>query len=76
MAEASRGCHGFEPEASRCCGDIGAGTSYFARHLALHTARVYAVDFDPGLLQIATKSAPPNLVPVLAQRDDPKLASS
>jgi arsenite methyltransferase len=56
--------------------DIGSGTGYFARRLALHAAKVYAVDIDSGLLDIAAKSALPNLVTVLAQPDDPKLAAS
>ena len=56
--------------------DIGCGTGYFARRLALHAAKVYAVDIDSGLLEIAAKSAPPNLVTVLAQPNDPKLAAS
>ena len=56
--------------------DIGAGTGYFARRFAIHAAKVYAVDIDAGLLDIVAKSAPPNLVTVLAQPDDPRLAPS
>ncbi len=56
--------------------DIGAGTGYFARRMAMHAAKVYAVDIDQGLLDITAKSAPPNLVTVLAQPHDPKLAAS
>ncbi len=56
--------------------DIGSGTGYFARRMALHVAKVYAVDIDEGLLGITAKSAPPNLVTVLAQPNDPKLAPS
>ena len=53
--------------------DIGAGTGYFARRFAHHAAKVYAVDIDQRLLEIATKDAPANLIPVLASPDDPKL---
>ena len=53
--------------------DIGAGTGYFARRFAHHAAKVYAVDIDQRLLEIATKDAPANLIPVLAAPDDPKL---
>ena len=53
--------------------DIGAGTGYFARRFAHHAAKVYAVDLDQKLLEIAARGAPPNLVTVLATPDDPKL---
>lgn len=53
--------------------DIGAGTGYFARRFANHAARVYAVDIDQKLLDLAAQDAPPNLVTVLAAADDPKL---
>lgn len=56
--------------------DIGSGTGYFAHRFALHAAKVYAVDIDPKLLEISAKSAPPNLVTVLAKPDDPMLADS
>ncbi len=56
--------------------DIGAGTGYFARRFAMHAAKVYAVDIDAGLLAITAKSAPPNLVTVLAQPGDPQLEPS
>jgi ubiquinone/menaquinone biosynthesis C-methylase UbiE len=56
--------------------DIGAGTGYFSRRFAMHAAKVYAVDIDKGLLDIAAKSAPPNLVTVLADPDNPKLPPS
>jgi ubiquinone/menaquinone biosynthesis C-methylase UbiE len=54
--------------------DIGAGTGYFARRLAHHAAKVYAVDIDARLLDILKKDAPENVVTVLAAPDDPKLA--
>jgi len=53
--------------------DIGAGTGYFARRFARHAAKVYAVDIDAKLLEIAKKDAPANLEAVLAAHDDPKL---
>ena len=56
--------------------DIGAGTGYFARRFANHAAKVYAVDIDPKLLDIAKEGAPANLEAVLATPDDPKLPPS
>lgn len=54
--------------------DIGAGTGYFARRFVNHAGKVFAVDIDPKLLEIAAKGAPANLVTVLGSPDDPKLA--
>jgi len=57
--------------------DVGAGTGYFARRFAHHAGKVYAVDIDQKLLDIAGKDAPPNLKTVLASpvihgfRNDP-----
>jgi len=53
--------------------DVGAGTGYFARRFAHHAGKVYAVDIDQKLLDIAGKDAPPNLKTVLASPDDPRL---
>jgi len=53
--------------------DIGAGTGYFARRLARHAAKVYAVDIDEKLLEIAKSNGPENLKTVLAKPGDPKL---
>ena len=53
--------------------DIGAGTGYFARRFAMHAGKVYAVDIDQKLLDIAAKDAPANLKTVLAAPDDPRL---
>src|SRR5579864_1370959 len=53
--------------------DIGAGTGYFARRFAHHARKVYAVDIDQKLLDIAGKDTPPNLKTVLASPDDPRL---
>jgi len=54
--------------------DIGAGSGYFSRRLAMHAAKVYAVDIDSKLLDILKKNAPANVEAVLAVPDDPKLA--
>jgi arsenite methyltransferase len=56
--------------------DIGAGTGYFARRFARHAGKVYAVDIDRKLLDIAARDAPPSLVTVLAAPDDPRLPPS
>jgi ubiquinone/menaquinone biosynthesis C-methylase UbiE len=53
--------------------DIGAGTGYFAKRFARHAKKVYAVDIDPQLLDMAKKDAPENLETVLAAPDDPRL---
>jgi ubiquinone/menaquinone biosynthesis C-methylase UbiE len=53
--------------------DIGAGTGYFATHFARHAKKVYAVDIDPQLLEMAKKDAPENLETVPAAPDDPRL---
>jgi ubiquinone/menaquinone biosynthesis C-methylase UbiE len=56
--------------------DIGAGSGYFTRRLARHAGKVYAVDIDARLLEANKKSAPANVVTVLATPDDPKLAKA
>ena len=53
--------------------DIGAGTGYFSRRLAMHAAKVYAVDIDSKLLEIAKKNLPPNVTTVLSKPHDPML---
>lgn len=53
--------------------DIGTGTGYFARRFARHAGKVYAVDIDQKLLDIAAKDAPPSLTTILAAPDDPRL---
>lgn len=53
--------------------DIGAGTGYFTLRFARHVKKVYAVDIDPGLLEMTKKNAPANVETVLASPDDPKL---
>jgi len=54
--------------------DIGSGSGYFTRLLAMHAAKVYAVDIDAALLEILKKNVPANVEGVLAAPDDPKLA--
>jgi arsenite methyltransferase len=53
--------------------DIGAGSGYFARRIARHAAKVYAVDIDGKLLEMVAKNAPANVETVLAAAGDPKL---
>src|SRR5450759_992693 len=53
--------------------DIGSGTGYFARRFANHAGKVYAVDIDEKLLEIARDASLPNLETVLAAPDDPRL---
>src|ERR1035438_5183188 len=48
--------------------DIGAGTGYFARRFTHHAGKVYAVDIDQNLLDIAAKDAPANLKTALLLR--------
>jgi len=60
--------------------DLGAGTGYFSVHLAKAVGdkgRVYAIDVEPKLVEHikhrAQKAQLPQIVPVLAPTDDPKL---
>ncbi len=60
--------------------DIGAGTGYFNRRLAGAVGpegKVYAVDTEPKMIEYMTdraaKEKTPNVLPVLAAPDDPKL---
>jgi len=53
--------------------DIGAGTGYFARRIARHAAKVYAVDIDAKLLDMAKKNGPANVETILATPGDPRL---
>jgi ubiquinone/menaquinone biosynthesis C-methylase UbiE len=53
--------------------DIGAGSGYFTRRLAHHTALVYAVDIDARLLEMIGKQGIPNVRTIHAAPDDPKL---
>jgi len=61
-------------------GDVGAGSGYMSLRLARLVGaegRVYAVDVQPGMLQLlqqnAAKAKLANVVPVLGAVDDPKL---
>jgi len=61
-------------------GDVGAGSGYMTLRLARLVGpegRVYAVDVQPGMLQIlqqnAAKAKRDNVVPVLGTFDDPRL---
>jgi predicted methyltransferase len=60
--------------------DVGAGSGYWSLRLAKQVGaqgRVYAVDVQPGMLQLlqqnAMKAKVTNVVPVLGAFDDPKL---
>jgi predicted methyltransferase len=60
--------------------DLGAGTGYFSRRLseAVGTAgTVFAVDVEPALVvhlrERAEKEGTPNVVPILASTDNPRL---
>ena len=61
-------------------GDVGAGSGYMSLRLARLVGpdgKVYAVDVQPGMLQLlqqnAAKAKFANVVPVLGAYDDPKL---
>ena len=61
-------------------GDVGAGSGYMSLRLARLVGaegRVYAVDVQPGMLQLlqqnAAKAKLANVVPVLGAVDDPRL---
>lgn len=60
--------------------DLGAGTGYFSRHLSRAvgpSGAVLAVDPEPNLVahlrDRAEREKTPNVVPVLASRDNPRL---
>jgi len=60
-------------KADESIADLGAGTGYFSRRFARHARKVWAVDIDPKLLEIAAKGKPANLEIVLGKTDDPML---
>lgn len=73
----------FELEPGEVVADLGCGTGYFARRMANRvgsSGKVYCVDVQPQMLErmrtLAPKSEYPNLLPVLADEDDPKLPES
>lgn len=60
--------------------DLGAGTGYFSRHLSAAVGpagTVFAVDTEPNLVahvrERAEKEKTPNVVPILASLDNPRL---
>ena len=64
-------------------GDVGAGSGYMSLRLARLVGaegKVYAVDVQPGMLQLlqqnAAKAKLTNVVPVLGGIDDPKLPAA
>ena len=64
-------------------GDVGAGSGYMSLRLARLVGaegKVYAVDVQPGMLQLlqqnAAKANVANIVPVLGTIDDPKLPAA
>jgi SAM-dependent methyltransferase len=64
-------------------GDVGAGSGYMSLRLARLVGaegKVYAVDVQPGMLQLlqqnAAKAKLMNVVPVLGAIDDPKLPAA
>lgn len=63
--------------------DIGAGTGYFEKLFSESvgaSGKVYAVDIEPAMVEHMTKRAveekTPNVLPVLAAPDDPKLPAA
>ncbi len=56
--------------------DIGAGSGYFTRRLAHHTALVHAVDIDAKLLAMIEKQGMPKIKTIHATPDDPKLPAA
>jgi predicted methyltransferase len=63
-----------------CVADLGAGTGYFSRHLAAAVGpegTVFAVDPEPSMVAHlrarAEREHTPNVVPILASLDNPRL---
>lgn len=63
--------------------DIGAGTGYFSRHLAHAVGErgsVYAAEVEPNLVahlrERAEREKTPNVIPVLASFDNPRLPAA
>ena len=72
-----------EIKAGSVLADIGAGTGYFAVHLAAATGPdglVYAVDVEPAMVEYlktrAEKEQLPNIRPVLTPADEPGLPAT
>jgi ubiquinone/menaquinone biosynthesis C-methylase UbiE len=63
-----------------CVADLGAGTGYFSRYLSAAVGErgtVFAVDTEPNLVvhlrERAEHERTPNIVPILASADNPRL---
>lgn len=56
--------------------DLGAGSGYFTRRLAVRAKAVLAVDIDAKLLEMNRSSSPANVNAILATEIDPKLPPS
>jgi ubiquinone/menaquinone biosynthesis C-methylase UbiE len=63
-----------------CVADLGAGTGYFSRYLSAAVGErgtVFAVDTEPNLVvhlrERAERERMPNIVPILASADNPRL---
>ncbi len=63
-----------------CVADLGAGTGYFSRYLSAavgDSGTVFAVDTEPNLVvhlrERAEREQTPNVVPLLASADNPRL---
>ena len=52
------------------------GCLYFSRRFARHAGKVWAVDIDPKLLEIAAKGKPAKLEIVLGKVDNPGLPAA
>jgi ubiquinone/menaquinone biosynthesis C-methylase UbiE len=63
-----------------CVADVGAGTGYFSRYLSAAVGErgtVFSVDTEPSLVvylrERAEREQAPNVVPILASADNPRL---
>ena len=63
-----------------CVADLGAGTGYFSRYLSAAVGErgtVFAIDTEPNLVvylrERAEREQRPNVVPILASADNPRL---
>jgi predicted methyltransferase len=63
-----------------CVADLGAGTGYFSRYLSAAVGErgtVFAIDTEPNLVMYlrerAEREQRPNVVPILASADNPRL---
>jgi ubiquinone/menaquinone biosynthesis C-methylase UbiE len=72
--------HALEISAGMRVADLGAGTGYFSRYLSAavgDAGTVFAVEVEPNLVvhlrERAEKEQTPNVVPILASADNPRL---